>query len=196
MQGKLSALSTKKRQEELIQKTKELSILCGVDAVCVIYNSSEDKEPAAVWPKDPTKIIKKYREMSLVEQTANETQAESYLLSKIDKAEEELAAQQERIKKMEFKILMNKVHSGNGVNDLEIHELCTLEYLLAEKIEALRERGSKLDGGAKGKGVLNEGPSGEGSNGGQDQIGSEGDMVMKEAAGDSEEEVRDSTGSA
>ncbi|CAN0861532.1 MADS-box transcription factor PHERES 1 [Linum grandiflorum] len=39
-----------KRRVRLIKKMKELSILCGVQGICVIYNPYEEPSPFQPWP--------------------------------------------------------------------------------------------------------------------------------------------------
>ncbi|CAN1259619.1 hypothetical protein LINPERPRIM_LOCUS10195 [Linum perenne] len=157
MGPKTRAISVRKRQEELIREVEDMSTQCELDAMCVIYNRTSNGEPAAVWPADPTRMIMRYTEVP--EDDIDAMDIERYLIEQNNKVQAEIASTRARNKEMEFDILMSKAHSGNGVNDLNLSEVSSLEEMLRERIARLRVRAATLNGGQggdKGKGVLYE----------------------------------------
>ncbi|CAN0890130.1 hypothetical protein LINGRAHAP2_LOCUS16272, partial [Linum grandiflorum] len=50
----------RKLSAEIRKEAKELSILCGVDVMVLVYNGTNVVEPLAVWPPDPTKALERY----------------------------------------------------------------------------------------------------------------------------------------
>ncbi|CAN0861528.1 Agamous-like MADS-box protein AGL80 [Linum grandiflorum] len=120
-----------KRRVRLIKKVKELSTLCGVQGMCVIYNPYEEPSPSQPWPppEPPTVWPSCESAVQLI-----------YLREVIMKAEEKQSRELKKIHDMELAILMDEVRYGKGIVGLDMDQRRSLAWLLKAKIQDVQRR--------------------------------------------------------
>ncbi|CAN1120791.1 MADS-box transcription factor PHERES 1 [Linum perenne] len=136
--------SMRRQQESIMKKVNELTILCGVQALCIIYNPTVDEQDEPiVWPPGDEKVreqLQRFYSLSEVQRKAKMTTQEQYLKEMIAKKSEMHIRLMKKNNNMEISFLMDEVHFGKGVDGMDMHEICSLEWLLKEKINALRRK--------------------------------------------------------
>ncbi|CAN1142216.1 MADS-box transcription factor PHERES 1 [Linum perenne] len=132
-----------RRQKGLVKKVKELTTLCGVSALCIMYKSTVD-EPAEplVWPSDDGQVQELCQLYSIpeIQRHMHMTDQEEYLKKMIAKTQERHMKLMKKNNNMETALLMDKVQFGKGIEIMDIQEIYNMEWLLKEKINALRKK--------------------------------------------------------
>ncbi|CAN0879241.1 Agamous-like MADS-box protein AGL80 [Linum grandiflorum] len=140
-----------KRRAGLIKKVKELSTLCGVAGMCVIYSPYEEPspsqprqplEPPTVWPSRESAVQLMQRFMALpdVERSKKMFNQYEYLREVIVKADEKQRRELKKIHDMELAILMDEVRYGEGIGGLDMEQQRNLAWLLKAKIQVVQRR--------------------------------------------------------
>ncbi|CAL1404125.1 unnamed protein product [Linum trigynum] len=132
----------RKRRQSLVKKVKELSVLCGVPAFCVIY-CPDEPEPT-VWPPDreeAEKLLARFLAAPPFEQSKRTTNQETYLLDLVGKLQEARGNQQKVLNQLELAYLMDQVHyTRRGLGGLDLHGLDRLSVLLEERLSEIRKK--------------------------------------------------------
>ncbi|CAN1292234.1 Agamous-like MADS-box protein AGL80 [Linum perenne] len=133
-----------RRQKGLMKKVDELTILCGVSALCIIYNPTVG-EPAKplIWPSNDGKIeelLQGFYSIPDIERHMRMTTQEQYLKQMTSKTNEMHANLRKKNNNLETAILMDEVHFGKGLQGMDLQEIYDLEWLLNKKIRALRRK--------------------------------------------------------
>ncbi|CAN0861514.1 MADS-box transcription factor PHERES 1 [Linum grandiflorum] len=108
-----------KRRVRLIKKVKELSTLCGVQGMCVIYNPYEEPssfqpwpppEPPTVWPscESVVQLMQRFMALPCVERSKKMFNQHEYLREVIMKAEEKQSRGLKTIHDMDLAIMMDE----------------------------------------------------------------------------------------
>ncbi|XP_055827343.1 agamous-like MADS-box protein AGL80 [Solanum dulcamara] len=132
--------SYNKRMKGFLKKVHELSILCEVEIVVVIY-STYHQEPK-VFPSHDVAIntCTKFREFSYFEQSKNMMTQEKFTKQRIEKMEEQL---QKVKKKNRVSELTNKMHELLNGGDIHVgmnfSELNDLSYVINQNLKNIRE---------------------------------------------------------
>ncbi|CAN0879306.1 Agamous-like MADS-box protein AGL80 [Linum grandiflorum] len=141
----------RKRRAALIKKVEELSILCDVPGMCVIYSPYEDPsplrplqppEPPTIWPsrESAVQLLQRFMDLSRVERCKKMLNQLEYLRELIVKAEEKQKRELKKIRDMELSILMDEVRYGKGLEELDIEQRISLAGLIKDKIQEVRRR--------------------------------------------------------
>ncbi|CAN0861522.1 Agamous-like MADS-box protein AGL80 [Linum grandiflorum] len=140
-----------KRRVRLIKKVKELSTLCGVQGMCVIYYPYEESssfqpwpppEPPTVWPfcESVVQLMESYMALPGVEWSKKMFNQHEYLREVIVKAEEKQSRELMKIHDMELAILMDEVRYGEGTEGLDMEQQRSVAWLLKAKIQDVQRR--------------------------------------------------------
>ncbi|CAN0879193.1 MADS-box transcription factor PHERES 1 [Linum grandiflorum] len=140
-----------KRGAVLIKKMKELSTLCGILRMCVIYNPYEEPspfkplqtpQPPTVWPSRelPVQLMQRFMAFPGVERSKNMFNQYEYLREVIMKAEEKQRRDLKKIHGMEPGILMDKIRYGEGIEGIDMEQRRSLAWLLQAKIQDVQMR--------------------------------------------------------
>jgi hypothetical protein len=127
--------SLKKRRIGLLKKVSELTTLCGVSAFAIIY--SPDDEEAAVWPshQEVQHLLERFQSVPEIEQCRKMMNQDSYLRERTTKFLEQLRKQQRKNKEMEMGHLMQQIHQGRKLDELEMSEMTSLAWFLEQKMK-------------------------------------------------------------
>ncbi|CAN0916552.1 Agamous-like MADS-box protein AGL36 [Linum grandiflorum] len=136
----------KNRRKSFIKKVEELSILCGVQAFAVIYHPEE--QGFVAWPTDRAEaqqVLMRYLNMPETKKSKNRLDQETYMEGVIGKMEKKLKIQLKRTNELELAYLMDEVHYGKGLQEMDINGVNSLSLLLTNKLRALREKAERLN---------------------------------------------------
>ncbi|CAN0857498.1 Agamous-like MADS-box protein AGL36 [Linum grandiflorum] len=141
--------------QSFIKKVEELSILCGVQAFAVVYHPEEPELVA--WPTDKTEaqqVLMRYLTMSETKKSKNRLDHETYMKGVIGKMEHKLKIQQKRMNELELAYLMDEVHYGKGLQEMDINGVNSLSLLLKNRLRGLREKAERLNINTKNASVI------------------------------------------
>ncbi|KAK2651295.1 hypothetical protein Ddye_018784 [Dipteronia dyeriana] len=127
--------SLKKRTAGLLKKVSELSTLCGVKALVIIY-SPDDRQPV-MWPTRPEvqEILTRFNNMPEIERTKKMENQETYLKERVNKLEEQFDKQQKKNMELKVSNLMHNVYEGNC---LDVTDLESLVRFVNEKLTIIK----------------------------------------------------------
>ncbi|KAL5697602.1 hypothetical protein ACHQM5_028727 [Ranunculus cassubicifolius] len=131
--------SFKKRKQGLMQKTRELSTLCGVQACVVVYDP--DNQKAEVWPsrQEAESVLARFMRTSELDRKKNEMNVEGYLKKSINKEEVQLKKKQKENRGLEITKLMYDTLAGK-VQYVVQNDVCELAVVLEEKLKMIDGR--------------------------------------------------------
>ncbi|XP_021844145.1 agamous-like MADS-box protein AGL80 [Spinacia oleracea] len=118
-----------RRAQGLIKKTREISVLCGIDACAIVYG--QDGKKPIVWPSskaEVTRIFSNYERKSQVNQSERFLNQKTFLDQSVKKAEEKL----KKIQKSKREIKMENLATDimNCRSTLEQVPPNDLKYLI------------------------------------------------------------------
>lgn len=131
----------KKRVQGLMKKVKELSILCGVEACAIVY-SPYDPLPE-IWPPpvEALRVIGQFRCRPENGQTKKRLNQENYTLQRVGKAEEQMAKQQRKNKRMNMENIMCQCLGGvKGLQELNITDLGNLMWYIDDQLKEIDQK--------------------------------------------------------
>ncbi|CAN1162447.1 Agamous-like MADS-box protein AGL80 [Linum perenne] len=135
--------SLARRQQGLKKKIDELTTLCGVLALCIIYPTVGKPTEPLIWPtdgKEAEELLKQFYSIPDMERYMKMTDHEQYLKEIIAKTNEKHMKLMKKNKNMETAFLMHEFHFGKGIQMMDMQEIYNLEWLLKEKINELRKK--------------------------------------------------------
>ncbi|KAI9156367.1 hypothetical protein LWI28_005054 [Acer negundo] len=128
----------KKRRDGLSKKVNELSILCNVSAVIIIY-SPDDTEPKT-WPipSEVQEILERFNNMPELERTRKMINQETYLQQRVSKLDEKFKMLQRKNNERDGSNLMHYFDQGNSLDRLSETELETLIWFVDKKHKEIK----------------------------------------------------------
>ncbi|CAN1784798.1 Agamous-like MADS-box protein AGL80 [Linum perenne] len=132
-----------RRQQGIRKKVEELTTLCGVSALCIIYPPVGEPAEPLIWPSDggqAKKLLDTFYSIPDMERHKKMTDQEQYLKEMIVKTDEKRMKLMKKNNNMETAFLMHEVHFGKGIQMMDLQEIYNLEWLLKEKINELRKK--------------------------------------------------------
>ncbi|CAN0886963.1 Agamous-like MADS-box protein AGL80, partial [Linum grandiflorum] len=135
-------ISLKNLTRSFLKKVEKFSILYGVQAFRIFYNPEESGK-LAVWPTDELEaqqVLNRYIAMPAVDHSKNMLNQETYLKGLISKMEEEQKIQRKRLNELELAYLVDEVHYGKGLPEMDIIEKKALSLLLKKRLRNVTER--------------------------------------------------------
>ncbi|GMH11373.1 hypothetical protein Nepgr_013214 [Nepenthes gracilis] len=139
----------RKRKKGLLKKTREISILCGVDA-CAIVFSQYDVKPE-VWPSPvrAERTVAKFKGLAEEEQTKRMMNHEELLRKMIMKADEQLRRRRRENREMEMTQVMFQCLRTTGGGGMSFQSLCMadlseLAFLIDRKLKVICKRVESL----------------------------------------------------
>ncbi|KAJ8754533.1 hypothetical protein K2173_005694 [Erythroxylum novogranatense] len=128
-----------KRRGSLVKMVSELSTLCDVRALLIIF-SPRDNEPK-LWPSndDVRQLLNEYQSIPEVERSKKMENQESYLRGRVQKMCEKSLKLQETNYATEIDYLMHQIHV-NGIEGLELVDQITASKLVEQKLQEIRAR--------------------------------------------------------
>ncbi|CAN1251851.1 Agamous-like MADS-box protein AGL36 [Linum perenne] len=136
----------RKRRDNILKKARELSILCGVQVLCIVY--SVDEPGVRVWPSDDPEakeVMARYMAMPEMERFRHAIDQETYLKNMIKKVENRGSVLNKKMNELELAWLMDMGQNGKGFNEMDMYETSTLSMLLKEKLGELRKKAKRYD---------------------------------------------------
>ncbi|KAL5730143.1 hypothetical protein ACHQM5_003002 [Ranunculus cassubicifolius] len=129
-----------KRKKGLMQKTSELSTLCGVQAYAVVYGPDDPKPE--VWPRGPeaNHVLARFMRMTEAERKNNVMNVEGFLMKSFTKMELQLRKNQRENRVSEITKLMYEILAGKGPQNVVRDDVCELVFVLEEKLKLIDER--------------------------------------------------------
>ncbi|CAN1160337.1 Agamous-like MADS-box protein AGL36 [Linum perenne] len=119
----------RKRRKNLIKKAQKLSILYGVQVLCIVY--SLDEPGVKVWPSDgpeAQQVLARYMTMPEIEQSKHMIVQERFIKKMIKKSRRQESqtrgALRRRVNELELAWLMDMGQNGKG-----FHGICTKHLL-------------------------------------------------------------------
>ncbi|CAN0886959.1 hypothetical protein LINGRAHAP2_LOCUS15484 [Linum grandiflorum] len=85
-------------------------------------------------------VLNRYKAMLGVDQSKTMLDQEIYLKGLISKMEKEQKIQRKRLNELELTYLMDEVHYGKGLPEIDINEKKALSLLLKERLRDVTER--------------------------------------------------------
>ncbi|CAN1188794.1 MADS-box transcription factor PHERES 1 [Linum perenne] len=123
-----------RRQKGLMKKVDELTTLCGVPAKSIKID--EPAEPL-IWPSNDGQIqqlLHPFYSIPEIERHMKMIDQEQYLKEMIGKTNQMHIKLMKKNNNTETSILMDEVHFRKGLQGMDLHEICSLEWLLKEKL--------------------------------------------------------------
>ncbi|CAN1784923.1 Agamous-like MADS-box protein AGL80 [Linum perenne] len=132
-----------RRIQGLKKKVDELTTLCGVSALCIIYPTVGDHAEPLIWPsngRQALELLVQFYSIPEMNRHTKKTDQEQYLKEMTAKTNEKHIKLIKKNNNMETTFLMDEVHFGNGIPMMDVQYICNLEWLLKEKINELRKK--------------------------------------------------------
>ncbi|CAN1217088.1 Agamous-like MADS-box protein AGL80 [Linum perenne] len=132
-----------RRQKGLFKKVDEITTLCGVSALCIIYPSVGEPAKPLVWPSNDRQVqelLEEFYSIPEIQRHMRMIDQEQYLKEMIPKTNKMHIKLMEKNNNTETAILMDEVHFGKGLQGMDLHQICNLEWLLKEKINVLNKK--------------------------------------------------------
>ncbi|CAI0402280.1 unnamed protein product [Linum tenue] len=101
--------SLRKRRPGLLKSVSELTTLCGLEGMCLIYGPGE--QHPTVWPSHEVaeQLLRRFLSLPEIERSKKMTNQEGYLLDAILKAQENHRKELRKLQNMELSWLMDEV---------------------------------------------------------------------------------------
>jgi len=137
----------RKRSRGLLKKSRELSVLCGVDT-CVLIYSPYSTTPL-VWPSiedEAKRIMIEFKMRPMAEQSQRRFNQEKYLRETLAKAKEKLGKLQSRNRELEMENLIMNLLDGKPLEEVPIRDLGDLLCAIDDKLRIIQHRIGMLEG--------------------------------------------------
>ncbi|RYR79452.1 hypothetical protein Ahy_A01g004267 [Arachis hypogaea] len=137
----------KKRKSGMIKKVDEISTLCGVDACAIIYTPDEPRPEVWPSPLGVNRVISRFNEMPVLEQSKKMMSQESFLRQKIQKGQDQLKKLKNENRKKEMNNLMFQSLGGyQSLDNATMIDLNDLAWIIDQNIKEVNKQISKLQG--------------------------------------------------
>lgn len=130
----------KRRVQGLINKVKELTILCGSDACLTIFNRDDNKLVAWPSPQVAESLMDRFYSLPSFERTIKAETQESFIKTNMKKMEKKLVDCRERVAELEVEHLMFQLDNGRRVDDLSQTEAKILKSYTNKRIMGLNKK--------------------------------------------------------
>ncbi|XP_021841103.2 agamous-like MADS-box protein AGL80 [Spinacia oleracea] len=124
-----------KRAPSLIKKTREISVLCDVDALAIIYG--QEGQTPVVWPpskEDVRRIISKYLSKPEIDQAQRRLDQQAFLEQTIKKRTEQMKRIQRKNREIKIENLLNDImHGRSTLEQVSPNDLGNLLLVLEDK---------------------------------------------------------------
>ncbi|KAJ7950673.1 agamous-like MADS-box protein AGL80 [Quillaja saponaria] len=131
----------KKRKKSLLNKVKELSTLCGIQACAILYSTYQREPEVSPSPFDVQRTIFAFKKKSKIDQTKNMVNQESYLRQRITKAMEQVKKQKRENCNKEIEEVMYQCLVGDqGLQKLSLAELNQLGWIVDKNIKEIGDK--------------------------------------------------------
>ncbi|KAH7671657.1 MADS box transcription factor domain-containing protein [Dioscorea alata] len=135
----------KKRRKGMLKKTKELSVLCDVNACAIVY--SPDEYRPEVWPPEPERamrVLSSFKSLPEMEKSKKMLNQEGFLRQCISKTQEQLQKLEKENRESRTKLLMLQGLDGNNgsriMHALTVEDVTSLASLLEKKAKLVEDR--------------------------------------------------------
>ncbi|XP_042499479.1 agamous-like MADS-box protein AGL80 [Macadamia integrifolia] len=132
----------RKRKKGVLKKVSELSTLCGVNAVAIIYGPC-DPNPD-FWPPSPSDakaVLTRFKNLSEMEQAKKMMNQQEFLKQRIGKLKEKLKSQMRENQVLETtKLMYDCLAANKDLKDLSLEALGDLVWLTEKRIKEIQNR--------------------------------------------------------
>ncbi|XP_021752518.1 agamous-like MADS-box protein AGL80 [Chenopodium quinoa] len=132
----------RKRVKNLVKKTRELSVLCGVDACAIIYG--QDEQAPVVWPsseEEAKRIISDYNSKSELDPSQRGFNQYTFLNDSVIKAKERLLKLQRKNREKQIANMVSDILSGkSSLDQVNPNDLGDLLWVIEDKIRTIQYR--------------------------------------------------------
>ncbi|CAN1120426.1 Agamous-like MADS-box protein AGL36 [Linum perenne] len=121
--------SMARRQQGLKKKFDELTTLCGVPALCIIYPTVGEPAEPLIWPSDggqAQQLLERFYSILEIEKHMKMTDQEQYLKEMIEKTNEKHIKLIKKNNNMKTAFLMDEVDFGKGIEMMDVQDICNL----------------------------------------------------------------------
>ncbi|XP_056697234.1 agamous-like MADS-box protein AGL80 [Spinacia oleracea] len=132
----------KKRVKIVVKKTRELSVLCGIDTCTIVYGP--DEQAPVVWPPcevEAKRIISNFRIKSEVDMSERSLNQQTFLKESVNKAQEKLFKLQQRKREIQIENLATDIMSGRlTLEQSNPFDLRDLILVIENRMRAMQQR--------------------------------------------------------
>ncbi|KAL3651239.1 hypothetical protein CASFOL_004241 [Castilleja foliolosa] len=138
--------SLRKRRKGLINKIREISILCAVDACAIIY--SPNNRVPEVWPSPERAraLLARYLAVPKIERADKELNPESFMRKRINKIKEKLVRITKENKQRDMRWFMYRCLAGrDDMYRLDMRDWTEMDWVINQVIREIRVRMEKFN---------------------------------------------------
>ncbi|ONH95863.1 hypothetical protein PRUPE_7G092900 [Prunus persica] len=131
----------RKRRANLLKKLRELTILCDVNGLIIVYGPDSD-EPV-VWPERPVvqELLARFLSIPEFERWKKMTNQETYLKDSAAKIQEQIRKIQKKNNEMEMNYIMHQIlKNGKPLDAFHARELTDLVFFMKDKMKEIEKR--------------------------------------------------------
>lgn len=132
--------SFKKRKQGLLKKVKELTTLCDVSALVIIYGPNDNE--AAIWPSHPIveELLARFESIPEIERCKKMMNQETYLKERGLKMHEQLRKHHKKNGEKEMGYMMHQISQGKQFIEFQTSELTNFFWMIDDRMKEIRRR--------------------------------------------------------